>query len=433
MRIAFATLGCKVNQYETEALSELFAAEGFTVVPPEDIADIYALNSCTVTAESDRKARQLLRRFRRQNPDAIICLCGCMPQAFPDKAAALPDIDIIMGTKQRSELLSAVRAQLTKRAHHINISPHSHGELIEPLAIHSFSERTRAFVKIQDGCERFCSYCIIPHARGPVRSKPLVELHRELTMLAAAGYSEIVLVGINLSCYGNDFGATLRDAIELSCGINGIKRVRLGSLEPELLTDDDIAAMAKLPQLCPQFHLSLQSGCDATLHRMRRHYNTAEYARIVSTLRRNFRDCAITTDIMVGFPGETENEFAESLEFAKESGFARSHVFAYSIRPGTPAAKLPNQISKQEKLRRSREMIAFTTQSQQDFLWAMVGKTVVVLLEQRRSDGMWEGYSENYTHVLVAHTGGGRGELVPVLLTDVQEEACIGIVAGNVD
>ena len=429
MRIAFATLGCKVNQYETEALIEIFATDGFTVVQPEETADIYALNSCTVTAESDRKVRQLLRRFRRQNPDAIICLCGCMPQAFPDKAASLPEADIVMGTKDRTGLLAAVKEQLAQRERHVNITPHLNGEIIEPLTIRSFSERTRAFVKIQDGCERFCSYCIIPHARGPVRSKPLNELKHELMELLAAGYSEIVLVGINLSCYGSDFGATLRNAIELACSMPGIKRVRLGSLEPELLSDDDIAAMARLPQLCPQFHLSLQSGCDSTLHRMRRHYNSAEYARIVDTLRKHFKDCAITTDIMTGFPGETEEEFLQSLDFARQIGFARSHVFAYSVRPGTPAAKLPNQIPKQEKLARSRKMIDATMKSQQDFLQKMVGKTVTVLLEQRRSDGLWEGYSENYTHVLVAHTGCESGELLPVLLTEIQGEACVGIAA----
>ena len=427
MRIAFATLGCKVNQYETEALTEIFAADGFEIVPPEAFADIYALNSCTVTAESDRKVRRLLRRFRRQNPDAIICLCGCMPQAFPEKAAALSEADIVLGTKQRAGLLSAVKERLARRGRYINIAAHMQGDIIEPLKIKSFSEHTRAFVKIQDGCERFCTYCIIPHARGPVRSKPPEELHRELIELVRAGYSEIVLVGINLSCYGSELGLSLIDAIRLACGVEGIERVRLGSLEPELLSDADIAEMARLPQLCPQFHLSLQSGCDETLRRMGRHYDTAEYSRIVETLRKSFEDCAITTDIMVGFPGESEEEFEKSLSFAKEIAFARAHVFAYSIRPGTPAAKLSGQIPKQEKLKRSREMIALTTKSQQEFLESMVGKTVNMLPEQRREDGRWEGYSENYTHVLAAHPGGTGDESISVLLTGVEGESCVGI------
>jgi len=342
-RIAFTTLGCKVNQYETECLAELFSQNGFEVVEPDEAADVYVINSCTVTASGDKKTRQMLRRMKKKNPGSIAALTGCYPQAFPDKAAAIPEADIVTGTKDRLDLLNKVRKAL-EGERIVSVTPHIRGELFEPMRVNGLRGRSRAYLKIEDGCERYCSYCIIPTARGPIRSKPMEDIREEVTALADAGYKEVVLVGINLSSYGKETGLRLIDAIELCCSVPGIERVRLGSLEPELLTGDDIARMAKLKNFCPQFHLSLQSGCDRTLKAMNRHYDSAEYARIVRDIRASFDNAAITTDIMVGFAGETEEDHKASLAFAEEIGFAKVHVFAYSRREGTVAARRPDQV-----------------------------------------------------------------------------------------
>jgi len=430
LRAAFYTLGCKVNQYETSALEQQFAARGFTIVDTAENADVYVLNSCTVTAQGDKKSRQLLRRFRRQNPGAVVVLCGCFPQAFPREAEAIPEADIVVGSTGRSRLAGLVEQRLKTRGERaerlVSILPHHKGEIFEPLRVEGYSARTRAFVKIQDGCERYCAYCIIPTARGPVRSKPLEDLRPELQGLAEAGYREVVLVGINLSSYGTDLGLRLLDAVRLACSVPGIHRVRLGSLEPELLTPEDIGQLARLPKLCPQFHLSLQSGCDETLKRMRRHYNTALYRRIVRDLRGAFPGCAITTDIMVGFPGETGGEFAQSLDFAREIGFARAHVFAYSKRPGTLAAKLEGQIEEPVKASRSKEMIAATDTARRAFLQSQAGTQAEVLLETKLPDGRWEGHTPNYTPVRVEAPDGQSGRILPVRITGAEQDWCVG-------
>ena len=426
MRIAFYTLGCKVNQYETEVLSQLFAADGYDIVAPDETADVYVINSCTVTATGDKKTRQMLRHFKSQNPAAKVALTGCFPQAFPDAAEKLPEADIIMGARGRAELVKVVSRCLATDERIIDIRPHEKGETFERMTATGFAERTRAFVKIEDGCERYCSYCIIPTARGPVRSKPMDELSEELRGLAASGYQEVVLVGINLSCYGKELGLRLIDAVELACRTDGIRRVRLGSLEPELLTDEDIERMAALPQMCPQFHLSLQSGCDETLKRMNRHYDTAEYTRITESLRRHFENCAITTDIMVGFPGEDEDEFSRSLAFAEKTAFAKVHVFAYSQRPGTRAAVLPQQVSKAEKTSRSARMIELTERTRADFLKKQVGRAVSVLFESHVTDGVYEGYSENYTPVHVHSDADLRGSIRLVDISGAESDFCTG-------
>ena len=276
MKAAFYTLGCKVNQYEAQILAQQFADAGYEIVPPEMPADVYVVNSCTVTASGDQKTRRVLRRFRALCPGATVVLTGCYPQAFPDDAARLAEADVIAGARDRAALVELVRRARETRGRIVAVTPHERGEPFEPMRAAAFRERTRAFVKIEDGCDRYCAYCIIPQARGPVRSKPPGELRAELEGLARAGYREAVLVGINLPSYGRELGLRLIDAVELACAVDGIERVRLGSLEPELLTGGDIARMARQPKLCPQFHLSLQSGCDATLARMRRHYDTAE-------------------------------------------------------------------------------------------------------------------------------------------------------------
>ena len=373
MRIAFATLGCKVNQYETENLMELFLSDGFDVVEPQEEADVYVVNSCTVTSSGDKKSRQLLRRLKKQNPAAKVALTGCFPQAFPDAAKQIPEADVITGSYNRKGLLEAVKKSLATGERVVDITPHQRNEAFEGMCVRGLKGRTRAFMKIEDGCERYCSYCIIPTARGPIRSKSLEDILTELKELAQNGYKEVVLVGINLSSYGKDLGLRLIDAVKLACSVEGLQRIRLGSLEPELLSDDDLTEMAMLPHFCPQFHLALQSGCDKTLKAMNRHYDCAEYRRIVDKIREVFENPSITTDIMVGFPGETEEDFEASMAFAQEIGLAKAHVFAYSRREGTAAARRPGQIQNSVKEERSRRMIEATNATRDAFLtpkWA---------------------------------------------------------------
>lgn len=429
MDVYFYTLGCKVNQYETQAmrrqLEELgFVTAEFTPGQP-DVGDaVLIINSCTVTGESDRKLRQLLRRCRREHPQAVLVLTGCMPQAFPEIAESFPEPDVILGNAKRSELAAKLQQFLVHRTRVVDIA--SHGTEFEKLSIREFQGRTRAFLKIEDGCNRFCSYCIIPYARGRVRSKPLDELEQEVRELAEQGYVEVVLVGINLTAYGQDLGLSICDAVERVCAVEGIRRVRLGSIEPDHLTDDVIDRLAACDKLCPQFHLALQSGCDATLKRMNRHYTTAEYRTLCDKLRSRFPNAALTTDIMVGFPGETEAEFEESLNFAKEIAFSRIHCFAYSKRAGTPAAKAAGQVPNMEKARRNRLMIAMGEWCADAYAQGLVGKTVEVLPETVREDGCLEGYTDTYVPVVVS--GGKEGVLCRVCIDKQQHGVCYGTV-----
>lgn len=428
MKAKIITLGCKVNQYESEAMLEALLAGGFQEAGSGEEADVVVVNSCTVTATSDQKVRQTLRRAKRDNPGAVMVLTGCMPQAFPEEAAGLLEADVVLGNARRGDLLPRVMEYLSSKQRIVDIAPHEKGEAFEKMSVSAFHGRTRAFLKIQDGCDRFCSYCIIPYARGRVRSKPLEELREEVLKLGEAGYQEVVLTGINLPAYGKELGLHLCDAVEAACTAPGIHRVRLGSLEPEQLTPEVIARMAKEEKLCPQFHLSLQSGCDETLRRMNRHYTTAEYREIVENLRKAFPNCAITTDIMVGFAGETEEEFQASLKFAQEISFAKVHVFAYSRRPGTRAYDMPDQVSNRVKEERSRKMIQVTRATQQAFLQEQVGRVEEVLFEQQKERGLWEGYTRNYTHVLMPSGKDLSGQLIQTRLVQVQGESCVAKV-----
>ncbi len=437
MQALFYTLGCKVNQYETQAMMRLMAENGYETAEylpgSPDIGDgVIVLNSCTVTGESDRKLRQLLRRCRRENPQAVLVLTGCMPQAFPEEAEAFREADIVLGNAARAALPRYVH-QYAAFGHRIVDIP-AHGKSFENLSIDAFQGRTRAFVKIEDGCDRFCSYCVIPRARGRVRSKSLGDLRDELRTLAARGYREIVLVGINLTAYGKDTGHTLCDAVEIACAVSGIDRVRLGSLEPDCLTPDVIARLASpaCAGLCPQFHLSLQSGCDETLSRMRRRYTTDEYRRVCLELRAAFPGCALTTDVMVGFPGETEEEFEQSRRFVEEIAFARVHVFAYSRRAGTPAATAPGQIARAEKARRAERMAETAAVGRDAFAAAHVGHTVEVLVETRDTPGIAEGYTPDYLPVRIQAEDSALpepGTILSVQLTDAAEGLCTGLPA----
>ena len=427
MKVSTITLGCKVNQYETQAMLNQLLQGGFSACQTDEDADIILLNSCTVTSTSDHKVKQTLHKARREHPHAVIVLTGCMPQAFPELAEDLTDADIVLGNSNRSSLLPHILQYLSTRQRIIDIVPHQTKEKFESMSVENFYERTRAFIKIQDGCNRFCSYCIIPYARGRVRSKPLDDLIAEVTQLSEKGYKEIVLTGINLSAFGQDTNLHLCDAVEAVCAINGIERVRLGSLEPEQLSKDVIIRLSKQQKLCPQFHLSLQSGCDETLKRMNRHYTTEEYKTIVQNLRNAFDNAAITTDIMVGFPGETEEEFLQSLEFAKEISFSKVHVFAYSQRPGTKACNAPNQITKKVKETRSKQMMHVTNQTKQAFLNQQCGTIQDVLVEREISPNLYEGYTANYTPVQFHSDKNLYGQLVAVHITKASENDCYGI------
>ncbi len=425
MKVSVITLGCKVNQYESQAMLAQLVSAGFTACDAAEESDVVLINSCTVTAMSDHKVRQTLHRARRRNPGAVLVLTGCMPQAFPETAAGLHDADIVLGNSNRAALLPDILKYLSSRQRVVDIVPHEKAPGFEPMNVSSFFERTRAFVKIEDGCNRFCSYCIIPYARGRVRSKPMDELKKEMAEIAANGYREIVLTGINLSAYGQEIDLHLCDAVEAACEPDSVARVRLGSLEPEQLSEDVIARLSRQKKLCAQFHLSLQSGSDATLRRMNRHYSTEEYRTIVKNLRAAFENAAITTDIMVGFPGETEEEFQESLAFAREIAFAKVHVFTYSRRPGTKANDAPDQVSQAVKEQRSHLMIGATQQTKEAFFQRQIGLTEPVLFERECDRNVYEGYTENYTPVKV-HSGKSlSGEIIPARITEALSDCCL--------
>ena len=425
MKVSAVTLGCKVNQYESQAMLAQLVSAGFSVCDGAEASDVVLINSCTVTAMSDHKVRQTLHRARRRNPDAVIVLTGCMPQAFPETAAELHDADVVLGNSNRASLLPDIMKYLSSRQRIVDIVPHEKAPGFEAMKVNSFYERTRAFIKIEDGCNRFCSYCIIPYARGRVRSKPMDALKKEIAEIAANGYKEIVLTGINLSAYGQEISLHLCDAVEAACEPDSVARVRLGSLEPEQLSEEVIARLSRQKKLCPQFHLSLQSGSDATLKRMNRHYSAEEYRTIVKNLRAAFANAAITTDIMVGFPGETDEEFQESLAFAEEISFAKVHVFAYSRRPGTKANDAPNQVTQAVKEQRSRLMIEATQKTKETFFGKQIGLTEPVLFERECDKNVYEGYTENYTPVK-AHSGRSlSGEIVPARITGALSDCCL--------
>ncbi len=431
MKILYITLGCKVNQYETEAIRELLEKEGFSSAGENDAPDILILNSCTVTAESDRKARKTIRHYKKLFPDIITLLLGCMPSAFPKKAEET-GADIIFGNTDHSAIPTLIKEFLTKGERIIKIEPHEVGEEYKTPSICSFSERTRAYMKIEDGCNRFCSYCAIPYARGRVRSRSIESIEKEATALAKNGYKEIVLVGINLSAFGQNTDKNLCDAVEAVAKAEGIKRVRLGSLEPDHITDEMLIRLKAVAEFCPQFHLSLQSGSDATLKRMNRHYTAEFYKDLTDRIKAIFPTSSITTDIMVGFQGETEEEFLESLEFMKSVGFARCHIFAYSEREGTAALKLQGRVLNAEKQRRASVMINAAAQTQKAFMENMLGTEDTVLLESFEN-GFSEGYTPNYTRVRVKSGAELLGKIVSVRLICINDDIIEGKMIGADD
>ena len=424
MKVFFHTLGCKVNQYETQEMREQLNKSGYQVTEDEEDADIFVINSCTVTSESDRKTRQCVRHYKKKHPESTVVLTGCMPQSFPEMAEKLTEADIVLGNKNNKLLVSSLNEYFGASCRVLHMEQHESGEPLISSGITSFEERTRATLKIEDGCDRFCSYCIIPKARGRIRWKPIDDIKREVNALADNGYREIVLVGINLSAYGKGSDIDLADAITVVSENEKIERIRLGSLEPDHITDDLIEKMAKYEKLCPQFHISLQSGCDKILKKMNRHYTSDEYFTLCEKLRNSFKDCTLTTDIMVGFPQESNEDFEITKQFAEKVGFEKIHIFPYSRRSGTVADKMDGQIEKSVKTVRVAELSKIADKIRNEFLEKQIGKTLSVLIESRQSDNMYLGYTANYTPVKCEN--GVVGEIKDVVITSVENDYCIG-------
>ena len=429
MKIAFYTLGCKVNQYETQALEQLVTQRGHSLVPFEEAADAYVINTCTVTAVSDKKSRQVIRRARKSAPDAVIAVCGCYPQTHPDDVEKL-GVDLISGTGDRTGFVDLLEREWSDRQPITALDDAFSRRTFEPLPAGGLEGRTRAMLKMEDGCVNFCSYCIIPYARGRVRSLPLDDCVRQARELEAAGYREIVLTGIEISSWGQDLEGKpeLIEAIEAICqGLSPDTRVRLGSLEPRTITPDFCRRAAALPNLCPHFHLSMQSGCDTVLARMNRKYDSNRYYESVKFLHEVYDRPAVTTDLIVGFPGETEEEFQQTLDFIQKCAFSAMHIFPYSKRPGTPAAKLPGQVLNAVKEERAHRAAQIARTMQDAYLDSWVGETVPVLFEEER-DGLWRGHTTRYCEVTVQSPQPLHNQLRQVRLTGRDGGALQGVL-----
>ena len=418
--VAFHTLGCKVNQYDTQAMLELFRAAGYAVVPFDSPADVYVLNTCTVTGTGDKKSMQLTRRLRRTRPDSEIVLCGCLAQRKGEKLLDT-GARLIIGTQRRAEVVTLLEEAVREQKQICAVDALTTATPFETLTIADQEEHTRAIMKIQEGCNNHCTYCIIPSVRGPIRSRAMQEIISEAQRLAEAGFTEVVLTGIHLSSYGRDLGdgSALIDAIEAVQAIEGIRRIRLGSLEPTIATEEFSRRLAACDKVCPQFHLALQSGSDTVLARMARRYNTDMYRRAADNLRAAFPMAAFTTDVLTGFPGETEAEYQETRAFIKEIGYARIHVFPYSQREGTKAAVMPGQLTKEKKEQRARELIALGEEVSRRYHEGWLGRETEVLLEEQH-DGAWMGYTPEYISVTLPDCPACRqGAMLRVKLTAI--------------
>ncbi|MBS4980126.1 MAG: tRNA (N(6)-L-threonylcarbamoyladenosine(37)-C(2))-methylthiotransferase MtaB [Lachnospiraceae bacterium] len=424
-KAALHNLGCKVNAYETEAMQELLEQNGYEIVPFQEGADIYIINTCTVTNMADRKSRQMIHRAKKMNPDAIVVAAGCYVQAQENSGKVDECIDIVIGNNKKQNLIEILEEYEQKRKEadgmfvQQEVIDINHTKEYEELHLTKTAEHTRAYIKVQDGCNQFCTYCIIPYARGRVRSRRKEEVVEEVSTLAGNGYKEVVLTGIHLSSYGVDFEEkeTLLSLIQAVHAIEGIERIRLGSLEPRIITEEFAAALSALPKICPHFHLSLQSGCEATLKRMNRRYSAEEYFEKCTLIRKHFENPALTTDVIVGFPGETEEEFEESRAFVEKVNFYETHIFKYSKRQGTKAAVMPDQVPEQEKTRRSNILLALDEQNRKAYEERFAGKETEILVEeQMEKDGKtyWVGHTKEYIRLAVVSDENLSGRLVRV-------------------
>ena len=396
-KVAFITLGCKVNQYETNAMAQQFIERGYEIVEHTQKADIYVINTCTVTNMSDRKSRQMLRRVNELNENAIVVACGCYAQIAKEKLEKIEDVDIILGNNEKINIVDYVEEYMKNLNKILNIEDVMNQKDFVDFGDVIYTEKTRAVVKVQDGCDRFCTYCLIPYARGRVRSRKPESIISEIEKIAKEGIKEVVITGIHIASYGKDFKNEYKliDLLEEINKIEGIERIRLGSIEPLMITEEFMKRLVKLPKICHHFHLSLQSGCDETLKRMNRRYTTEEFKHIVKLLRENYQDVNLTTDVIVGFPGETEEEFNKTYEFLKEIKFYKMHIFKFSPREGTKAAVMKNQIDGNIKEERSQKLIELSDKNEKEYNETYVGKEVEILWEEEK-DGVYKGHTKNY-------------------------------------
>lgn len=418
------TLGCKLNSCESAAIAEGLTALGMRRAEDGEFPDITVINSCVVTGMAVAKTRHAVSKCKRENPSGIVAVCGCYPQCFPEDAGLHLGADIVTGNSNKGELASIINEYIRSRIKTVKVSPMT--RVFDERASVPDNDRTRAFIKIEDGCDNFCTYCIIPTARGRVRSLRPERVTEQSISCVESGHKEIVLTGINLGCYGAELGLTVSDAVK-ACAKSGAPRIRLSSLEPECLTDEEIAKLKSVPQLCPHFHLSLQSGSDSVLKRMSRRYDTAQYEHITDKLRTEFPNCSITTDIIVGFPGETDEEFAESIEFIKKIGFSKIHVFPYSIREGTVAAEM-RQVNPTVRSRRVKALTAIAEGLESAFFETQIHTVHTVLIERQRSADYSNGFTENYLPVRIYGQSLPRHSLVKVRISGYRENFCTGVI-----
>ena len=399
-KAASFALGCKVNQYESEAIAELFQEKGYEIVGIDEEADVYVINTCTVTNFGDKKSRQLIRKVKRQNENAIVAVVGCYAQTAPQELVKVEGVNLVIGTKDRAQIVEMVENYKTENGVENHVSDIMKERVFEPLSIQKLANRTRAYLKIQDGCSQYCSYCIIPYARGPIRSRDPQDVLAEVKRLAENGFKEVVLTGIHVASYGKDrHDTSLLEILRQVHEVEGIERIRFSSIEPNVVTEEFAQAIADMPKVCDHFHLSLQSGCDKTLKEMNRKYDTEKYRQAAAALRKYLPEVALTTDIIAGFPGETEEDFQASYDFAKEIGFAKIHAFPYSPKKGTPAAARKDQLLNAVKAERSHRLIELSDKMADDFIQAYVGKEVEVLYERAIGEGVYEGHTTNYIKV----------------------------------
>lgn len=429
MKFCIITFGCKVNQCESDNIALTMIKAGYINSKESENPEIFIINSCTVTGESDRKLRQTFHRIKRNNPGSIVILTGCLPQALSKDSNQLVPAEIIIGNSQKYLIPEYLDKYFDGGNSKIyDVSPTKFCKKFDNVETNIPTRHARAFLKIEDGCNRFCSYCIIPYARGSVRSKPLTSIKNDAEKLSKAGYREIVVVGINLFSYGMDINCSVADAIEVIANVPGIERIRLGSLEPDLISDNLILRLSKIDKLCPQFHLSLQSGSNKILKSMRRRYTRDEYIDVVKKLRNKFPSATFTTDLMVGFAGETEEDFEDSLKLIEEVKFLKVHVFPYSRRPGTLADKFPNQVDKKTKSLRVKKAIEISENTSKVVLNNFIGKRFNVLYESRGKDGRYEGYTENYIYVKSEFDQDIRGKILNTEIVSLENGFCSGVI-----
>lgn len=440
--VRFVTLGCKVNQYETNAMAQKFLEKGYQIIEEitpenEDIKpDICIINTCTVTNMSDRKSRQMLRRMKEKNPSTIVVAVGCYAQVAKKELAKIPEIDLVLGNNEKVEIVKYVEEYINNHINNVELDDVMYSKEFSDFGDVTYTEKTRAVIKIQDGCDRFCSYCIIPYARGRVRSRKPENIISEITQIVSKGIKEVVITGIHIASYGKDFAMSkdskltnyrLIDLLEEINEIQGIQRIRLGSIEPLLITVEFVERLKKLEKICHHFHLSLQSGCDETLKRMNRRYTIEQFKEIVRLLRNAYSDVNLTTDIIVGFPGETDEEFNKTYQFLKEIKFYKMHVFKYSPRKGTKAAVMPNQISGDMKEERSKKLIELSDRNEIEYNKSYIGKNVEVLFEEEK-DGMYKGHTQNYIMVYCQSKENLDNKIIDVVCEKAEKEHIIAIM-----